>query len=113
MVDGGGAELMHRLISQPADGEFVDHIDGDGLNNRRANLRNCTHAQNMANTAVTRRNKLGLKGAFASKSGKAFRAVIRVSGQRMHLGYYATPEEAAAAYRGAAKVIYGEFAEDE
>lgn len=109
---GGGVELMHRLISQPEDGQFVDHIDGDGLNNRRSNLRNCTHSQNMANTAATRRNKLGLKGAFAIEDGKSFRAIIRVEGRRIHLGCYPTPEEAAAAYRGASKVVYGEFARD-
>lgn len=100
--------LMHREILGAAPGMDVDHRDGDGLNNRRQNLRECTHRQNMANTLVTRRNKLGLKGVYAAK-GK-FSACIEVDRQTRHLGTYATKEEAAAAYAGAARALHGSFA---
>ncbi len=103
------AILMHRAVLDAVPGRDVDHIDGDGLNNRRANLRECTHKQNMANAVVSRRSQLGMKGAYADKRGR-FRASIEVNRKTIHLGSYDTPEEAAAAYRGAAKLVHGKFA---
>lgn len=104
-------ELMHRTIMGTEVGREVDHIDGDGLNNRRRNLRNCSHNENMANAVVSRRNRLGLKGAYKKKN--RYRACIRRGSTRVNLGSYLTPEEAAAAYRGAALVLYGAFANGE
>jgi hypothetical protein len=49
----GAVILMHRLIAQPADGQQVDHVNGDGLDNRRCNLRACTPQQNLANRVCT------------------------------------------------------------
>jgi len=101
---------MHRMLTGAGRGEYVDHRDGDGLNNRRSNIRLCTQTQNMANKAVERRNKLGLKGVSASRG--RFRATITPNGQKVHLGTFDTQEEAAAAYRGAAVALWGDFAKN-
>ena len=109
-VPGKQMLLMHRMFMQSLPGEMVDHVDGDGLNNRRANLRNCSASQNQANRAADRRSKLGLKGVSKKTNGNGYRAVISPGNKKIHLGYYATPEEAAAAYRGAARLLWGKFA---
>lgn len=99
---------MHRQLLAAPSGSEVDHVDGDGLNNRRANLRACSHAQNVANRVLDRRNKLGLKGVWIR--GGTFRACVQYNGRTIHLGSYQTKEEAAAAYAGAARALFGEFA---
>ena len=99
---------MHRMLVDASPGQEVDHKDNDGLNNRRRNLRPCAHRENMANQVVTRRNKLGVKGVVA-RCGK-FVASIEVNRKTIHLGTFNTLEEAAAAYRGAARLLHGEFA---
>jgi len=111
VIDGHRTSiLMHRLIVEASTEDEVDHIDGDGLNNRRSNLRTCTPRQNSANQRVMRRNKLGFKGV--AKKCRRFYASIQSAGKTVHLGTYDTPEEAAAAYRGAAKALHGDFAWD-
>lgn len=107
-LEKGQAILMHREILAAPVGLQVDHEDGDGLNNRRKNIRLATPTQNQANRGMDRRNKLQLKGVYTAKG--RFRASIKPDGRTIHLGSYATPEEASAAYQGAAKVLWGEFA---
>lgn len=104
-------QLMHRVLLSAPKGTPVDHVDGDGLNNRRSNIRLCTPTLNQANKIVERRNKLGLKGVDENRPGK-FRATIKPDGKSVFLGSYATKEEAAAAYRGAARVLWGAFAKE-
>lgn len=107
----GKCILMHRALLDAPSGMWVDHEDGDGLNNRRRNIRVATPAQNMANKVVERRNKLGAKGVSdVGKGINRFRATIKPNGKTVHLGSYPTVEEARAAYRGAAKVLWGSFA---
>lgn len=105
---GAPTVLMHRLILAAQPGQIVDHIDGDGLNNRRSNLRLCTHRQNMCNQVVSRRNRLGIKGVSLDRG--RYKAKITTAERTIHLGSYDTPEEAKAAYMGAAKALFGEFA---
>lgn len=100
--------LMHRLLLGTPKGLQVDHVDGDGLNNRRVNIRNCTAAQNQANKAAERRSRIGIKGVSVKR--RKYRAKISPGGKTIALGYFDTPEEAAAAYQGAARVLWGEFA---
>lgn len=104
------AIYMHRLLGgvEPDDPREVDHREGVGLDNRRSNLRACSHQQNLANTGASRNNKLGLKGVWAH--GRKFRASIYRNGKTEHLGGFDTPEEAAEAYAIEAKKHYGEFA---
>lgn len=100
--------FMHRLILQPQRYSMVDHRDGDGLNNRRSNLRQCSHAENMRNTFVRTSNKTGYKGVW--EHGAGFYASIQKGKHKKRIGPFSTPELAAAAYAGAATILFGEFA---
>lgn len=100
--------LMHRFITG---WEYVDHINGNGLDNRRSNLRQADHFQNMANKRRYRNNTSGFKGVTRNTgTGRPWRAAIRANNKRRHLGYYDTPELAARAYDTAAIALFGEFA---
>jgi HNH endonuclease len=87
----------------------VDHIDGDGLNNRRENLRVATVSENRTNTGARINNTTGFKGVFPRNNG-TFQASIRKNGTRYHLGVFNTALEAARAWNIAAKKYHGEFA---
>jgi len=86
----------------------IDHVDGNGLNNQKANLRVASHAENCANRRINRNNTSGFKGV--SKNKERWQAYIRVAYRQIHLGYFDTPEEAAEAYDRAAIAYFGEFA---
>lgn len=104
---------LHRLILNAPKGMDVDHRNSDGLDNRRANLRVATRAQNMQNRRVTSASSTGLKGAhyYASRVGhKKYRAEIAAEGRRHKLGWFATAQEAHAVYVAAAQRLHGEFA---
>lgn len=98
---------MHRLVAGATPGLQVDHRDRDGLNNRRSNLRLCTNAQNQWNRVKVRG---GSQYKGVNRCGRKWRAVIRVDGQQVHLGYFRVEEEAAKAYDAAAVQLFGEFA---
>lgn len=98
--------FMHRLLLP--DAEQVDHINGNGLDNRRCNLRAATPGQNMANRPRRRDNRTGFKGVH--RSGPGFSAQIKSKGVRTYLGYYKTADAAARAYDWAALQIHGPFA---
>lgn len=102
---------MHRLILNPADGVYVDHINGDGLDNRRCNLRLATKAQNARNSTFKRAGSSSkFKGVcFRSDTGK-WRAYVRSEGKKKFLGQFESEVEAAAAYNAAALKEYGEYA---
>lgn len=106
--------LMHRVIMESMlerklkKGEWVDHINGDGLDNRRENLRLATPSQNMQNVGKRSHNTSGYKGV--SSCGSRWRATIRVNGKQKHLGVFATPELAHAAYCESADKLHGDFA---
>lgn len=85
---------------------LLDHIDGDTANNSPSNLRDCTRAENCRN--LRSKSSTGLKGAV--RSGKKFASSIRLNGKRIHLGTFATAEDAHDAYCTAAKKYHGEFA---
>lgn len=107
----GGGVLLHRFIlGLPPHNPRVDHIDGDGLNNRRENLRLATPAQNSANMRARPGSLSGFKGVTWSKNAKRWRAKIRANGRHRHLGYFTSEEEAARAYDDAARELHGEFA---
>jgi len=103
--------LAHRLAWLYTYGEMpevnIDHIDGNGLNNKISNLRECNQSQNAANSKP-RGGEAGLKGVTI-QAGK-FRARIKVAGKSKHLGYFSTAEQAHQAYCEAAKQEFGEFA---
>ncbi len=92
--------------------EMLDHKDRDGFNDRIENLRPCTASQNQGNKSKSRCNASGFKGVILRKSCGIWRAQIKINGKNKYLGYFRTPEEAAAAYARAAKEKWGEFACD-
>lgn len=106
--------IMHRVIMSRILGrnlekrEFVDHIDGNTLNNVRANLRLADYSENGRNRKRQSNNKSGFKGVY--KADKKWRASIRLHGKQIHLGGFDTPEEAYEAYKAAAVKYHGEFA---
>ena len=106
---GKNQVAMHRLILNAPPRMVVDHKDNNGLNNSRLNIRLCTPIQNQANRQFDKRNKLGIKGV--SKNGNKYQAVITPEGKQIYLGRFNTPEEANAAYAGAAKILWGKFSQ--
>jgi len=101
-------EMLHRFLLNPPAHMQVDHINGNGLDNRRSNLRLACRSNNKANAALYRNNTHGFKGA-TPRHGRWAAQIVR-GGQHFSLGTYDTPEEAHAAYCRAAAVFHGEFA---
>jgi hypothetical protein len=102
---------MHRLIMQPPDYLQVDHINGDGLDNRRTNLREATGSQNQGNTNKTSRSTYSrYKGVTWCKRNGKWYASITYQRKKRSLGYHTTEEGAARAYDAAAFAQWGPFA---
>lgn len=107
--DGSKFHLwMHRVILGLPEEFECDHRDGNGLNNRRENLRRATTQENRRNVGLRRDNTSGFKGV-QRQNGK-WVPRIAVDGKQRHLGYFSTPEDAHAAYCRAASALHGEFA---
>lgn len=99
---------LHRQLLGVADGVRVDHINGNGLDCQRNNLREATPAQNNMNKRMQVNNTSGFKGV--SKLATCFQAQIQVDGRLRYLGRFKTAEDAARAYAEAAMAMYGDFA---
>lgn len=107
---GKDHRLMHRMILRAPFGVAVDHIDGDGLNNRKSNLRFATISQNAQNSFVQIRDDKTSRFKGVSWNGKAWAAQIRLEGQTQLLGAFSDEVEAARAYDAAAIRLFKEFA---
>ena len=104
--------LMHRVILRLPAGRqpCVDHMNGNGLDNRRKNLRVASMSQNLANSKQRwANNTSGYKGVSFHKRGHMWTAQITVNYKKIHLGCFQSPEEASGAYRQAAKKFFGQF----
>lgn len=99
---------MHWLIMGRGE-SMVDHINGDGLDNRKKNLRLCNWLNNCHNKKVFKNNTTGFKGITKRWNGK-YQAQIVINYKKITIGTYLTPEDAARAYDAAAIEHYGEYA---
>jgi len=100
---------MHREVLNMANYMYVDHINHNGLDNRKANLRLATKSQNAWNSSG-RRGRSGFKGVSFEKKTGLWRASIAYHGEKKYLGNFHDKREAAKAYDRAAKKYHGEFA---
>lgn len=97
---------LHRMVTGAQRPLVVDHIDGDGLNNMRANLRVCTHSQNMRNRRANA-GKLLPKGV--TQRGKYFCAEIKAGSLRLRKRGFETAEAAADQYAAWSEALHGAF----
>ncbi len=107
----GGKKIvfMHKEILGFPNQE-ADHIDGNKLDNRRANLRLCTRQQNCCNQRINSKNTSGAKGVHWCAYTGRWRARIKIFGRTIHLGRFDTVKDAAEAYNVAALEHFGQFA---
>lgn len=106
---------MHRLIYSNYytidKNDIIDHIDKNGLNNQKNNLRKCNKSQNSINTVKRKTNTSGFKGVSFYKTFQKYRATIHKDGIKYSLGYFNSPIDAAKAYNEKCIELFGEFAE--
>jgi hypothetical protein len=108
----GNFELvrLHRLIMNPPENLVVDHRNGDGLDNRRENLRLATKSQNLFNSRKRKNTSSQFIGVSFDKRSGLWVAYIGLCRKKIFLGYFKNEIDAAKAYDAAAKIYHGEFA---
>lgn len=104
--------LMSRFLMDAPVGLEVDHKNHNTLDNQKENLRVCTHAENVSNRVVDKKTQSGFKGVYKifNSNPIRFKAMIVKNREQILLGHFNSKEEAAKAYDGAAKKLFGEFA---
>jgi len=102
---------MHREIMKHPKGFEIDHINHNGLDNRKKNLRICTRSQNARNRrGINKNNESGLLGVSWDSSHNKWKAQIQINNKRTHLGYFDNKEDASKIFNKKSKEIYGDFA---
>jgi hypothetical protein len=104
----GRTTYMHRLVLGSPKGLEVDHIDNDGLNNQRANLRLATRGQNNMNIHSLG-GKSKYRGVSRNGANTKWMAYIKKDGKQTHLGYFDSEIDAALAFDEMARVLFGDF----
>ncbi|MGY6156645.1 HNH endonuclease [Paraburkholderia graminis] len=90
--------------------QYVDHINGEKLDNRWCNLRNASHAENMCNRRVSKNNSTGYRGVYLNKDTQKYSAYVNVDGHRHQLGKFDTAQEAGEVAALARKKYHGAYA---
>ena len=103
-------EYMHRAIMKPEKGQQIDHIDHNGLNNQKFNLRIVTHRENTLNRKPYENTTSRCKGVFLNKQKNLWISQIKINGKIHVLGYFHAEKLAALAYDLAARRVFGEYA---
>lgn len=108
--NGKTSVYLHRFLVEPPKGYEVDHIDHDGLNNQKSNLRIATRSQNAANRRLQSNNTSGYIGVSKLKGKQKWLSYAKKNGKSFNLGCYDTPEEAARVRDKKIKELHAEFA---
>lgn len=104
-------QLIHRVIMNAPKGMMVDHIDHNGLNNQKSNLRLCTNAENARNRVVMKGGSSKYKGvSYVKKNVRRWKARIQANCKEKTLGSFHTELEAAIIWNIASRKYYGKFA---
>jgi len=106
-----GVKLHQIIVGKVPPGYCIDHINGNGLDNRRENLRICTYSQNNMNHGPSiKRRSSPYRGVVFNKKRNKYEAHIKIGGKMTYIGLFSTAKEAAVAYNKMAKKHFGEFA---
>jgi hypothetical protein len=108
--NSGKLEYMHRRILKAQTGEKVDHVNQNGLDCQRHNIRICTSSQNHMNKTKRRAGSSKYKGVCWSKCARKWQAQIQCDGKQFHLGLFNDDIIAARTYDSKARELFGEFA---
>lgn len=108
-IDGKNVS-MHKFIMGESDGKVIDHINGDTLDNRKLNLRFCTHQQNLWNRHKRKQTQSKYIGLSKGRNRKKWQVQILIDGKKKTIGQFESEEDAARAYDKVARKYYGEFA---
>lgn len=104
------SKFMHRLIMDAPPKTRIDHINGNGLDNRRSNLRFCDHSQNLCNRRLNKNSATGLKGVHFNQNLRKWTVSICKNNHQFRVGTYSTSHDAMIAYDAAATVLHKQFA---
>ena len=105
-----GDRYVHRDVLNAKKGQSVDHINGNKLDNRKENLRICTHTENMWNTKTPKTNKSGIKGVHWQEDRQKWSAQIAYKNKTIALGRFDSFEDAVKARLNAEKKYHGDYA---
>lgn len=112
MNDGHTSILMHRFINKTPKGLETDHINGNKLDNRRANLRSVTHSQNQIHSRLPKTNTSGFKGIVWDKKNKKWQVQIKLNQKNIYLGRYSDVELAKVARKEGEKLYFGKVIQE-
>lgn len=94
------------------EGMVIDHINHNGLDNRKCNLRICTNQENICNCEIPKNNKSGCKGVYWAKDKQKWTVQVTINHKTKYIGRYENLEDAIKARQEASKKYYGDFAND-